>query len=84
MTLLASFPLDVLLLGEASLDRLLAAELELRDVLLDLAREDDEIYGELRTGESLNFARGGWPLGMARDELRLVERRIYQIRECMK
>jgi hypothetical protein len=65
-----------------TLDELLDDELELRDLLLREASADDADAVAIR--EICGRWHGWvdrWPIGAALDELRLVERRIYQIRE---
>jgi len=86
-------PVEVI--NAPSLERLLADELELRATLLRDARTDDgEMIGpqgipgyrEITVGgHALSDVAPGdyWPLFCALTELRLVERRIHQIQECL-
>jgi hypothetical protein len=80
-----------------TLQRLLKAELELRDALLDAARDDDSDAARWRAAGGFPYAPAGsidfpwtlegprrWPHGRALDELRLVERRIFQIKEALR
>jgi hypothetical protein len=68
-----------------SLAELLADELELRDVLIAAAHVDDEYAAECRMlGDALYY--GGepyWPPFAALAELRIVERRIHQLKELL-
>jgi hypothetical protein len=65
-----------------SLAALLAEELELRALLLSEASADDTAASAIREiCERWHGWADRWPRGAALDELRLVERRIYQIRE---
>jgi hypothetical protein len=70
-----------------SLAELLADELELRDLLLDACIVDDRyfVWSRLRggVGERIETMPGDWPPGAALDELRIVERRIHQLKELL-
>lgn len=71
--------------ADVCLQALLEMDLELRAALLDEAREDDEYCGAYRQTDtgipSIPWETEMWPLGAALDELRLIERRIFQLRE---
>lgn len=69
-----------------TLAELLAAELELRDALIAAAHVDDEYAAECRSlGDPLYLdGEPHWPPFAALAELRLVERRIFQIKEAMR
>jgi hypothetical protein len=85
-----------MMLPDDSLGALLAAELELRDLLLDACIADDRrespggitfVRVDMAVGDLplVHVAPGQmWPCGAALDELRLVERRIHQIKEALR
>lgn len=71
--------------ADVCLQAVLAMELELREHLLDEAREDDRVMFLRRDCQPVIVERvtPHWQLGAALEELRLVERRIYQLRELL-